>query len=115
MIQFKAGDWVRVKHSGEVFQINEFHFSGIIAAGNDKYLEERFIEPWQPQEGEWCVFTQSSDDSAIIAQYDKTIKIDHTWDIPHTEVLYKSKESAGLFRYRKIEPFIGQLPSWIKS
>lgn len=118
MSDLKLNDWTtHEQHGGNPKQIEsitngEAYFS-VTVGGYSIKLED--LKKWQPKEGEWCWFGNKIDSkSFVLSQFDETITIDHTWDIAYTEVLYKSKE-YGLRRYSSCEPFIGELPSYLKE
>jgi hypothetical protein len=119
MQQFKVGDWVRWKGSTAICKV----LSDSIRDGSNHSVTKikegwKFtsnFELWQPKVGEWCLFWDyETDKSATLAKFDSVIRIEHTEDIPYTEVLYKSQEN-GLQRYICCEPFTDELPNFIKG
>ena len=89
MQEFKIGDWVRDTRQGMKNPIVQLK-SNCIALTNPKEYATQY-ELWQPQEGEWV--------------------------IPNT----KTTESFNVFRYTEnykgfdLQPFIGELPSFLKE
>lgn len=106
MQNFKVGDWVRDKVNGKVVQLAEhFHPGG--------------IELWEPKPGEWCWFWNEYSDVPILA---KLISIGSVFGRP---LEYKVKTPSCIseisynymsnMSFKKCEPFIGQLPSFLKD
>lgn len=117
-MKFKTGDWVIVNNSGTydryIYQIKEFIpesencFAKYRLKGFSKFLRETELLPWQPKKDEWCWFYDKEFKTAILAKYISMCK---------TEVYTYFRSSYhidnGLFLC--CEPFIGELPSWIKG
>jgi len=72
---FKVGDWVKDMH-GVYCKISDIGNECVIYTNNKGYrgsmdfwyLKEQGITPWQPQEGEWCVFW-TEDIKYVIAKF----------------------------------------------
>ena len=126
MTQFKVGDWVRHPSYG-IGKVLTYQTSGpfhtVEVKGSslwgtrstkdgtfDRWIPLTYIEPWEPTEGEWCWF------------YKEEIKPKHIgthWAIPNLHKFGKTTESGIQtiegFCYSFCEPFIGQLPSFLKD
>jgi hypothetical protein len=104
MSNFKVGDWVRTKNG--VFQIEDIDdhdfIEGVVedvqlyfTDKNERWEWRSNAKLWQPRAGEWC------------------------WLVP----IFKTTEVHKLVKYNKeefdkdmkFEPFIGELPSFIKD
>ena len=116
MQQFKIGDWVRYYNRKEPFQITKIHndTKGMMAkwkyvSGQYTYTE-KMLEPWQPNESEWCCFYNGGGSAG---------------DEQFTVTRYQGKDEFGYYlkscygKYTEIfkhcEPFIGQLPSCVQE
>lgn len=101
--KFKVGDWVRAP-SGCIYQINET---------NILHGTEHFI-PWQPKPGEWCWVGYK------LMKFSKLIKEDYSTTF---EFISPDRDADGhkikkyiLERHLQVvEPFIGQLPTFLKE
>lgn len=101
MSNFKVGDWVKYKDNDDdsLYQVVALLPNDLIDINctiTDKYN----IELWQPKAGEWCWFSK----------WDKIICVDFYlckffWDMNEVEPEFK----------HKYEPFIGQLPTFLKE
>ena len=95
MSEFKVGDWVRNTWLGTVKQ-----YSYSDRAYDDKYNgtenESKHWELWEPQVGEWCWFLSNSRLSSL--------------ELLNFSGTYLDDED-----YRNYEPFIGNLPNFIKK
>ena len=90
---FKVGDWVRDVTDDSVHQvINEDIVNG-------KYSS---AVKWQPKVGEWCWFYDTVSSNPLLMQFEKQ---DNDKFYGKTTELY----------FREIEPFIGQLPTFLKE
>lgn len=91
---FKVGDWVREydKYSDDITisQLSEYDICTI--GRGDSF---NTYEKWEPKEGEWCWFT-------IIDGY----------ALPPLLMQYGEQD---VDRWNIIEPFIGELPSFVKE
>jgi hypothetical protein len=105
---FKVGDWV--KTTGMPFKVDEPVLSDIDCG-------ELEVELWKPKEGEWCWFRSESMPKYIqvLAQFKEVYnEVDHI----RYCVMYKQEdveEGVISIHYSECEPFIGQLPSFIKD
>lgn len=103
--RFKVGDWV----------INTTHPDPKPMLVTQKVLDDKspfnngnHIQPWQPKEGEWCWFVFN--DTAYLGKM-----VRHTPD-DWEELYYQYKDQSGNYMYaHSCEPFIGELPSWVKQ
>ena len=114
--KFKVGDWVR---DGE----NIYQFIEPSSIYSYESSLQR-CELWKPQLGEWCWFSNSrSYDTPCLRKF--ITVIDDTYialnsqnssHITPTEVpSFKKGISDSYVTYKNCEPFIGQLPSYLKE
>ena len=107
MSTFKVGGWVRNTWLGTVKQ-----YSYSDKAYDDKYNgtanESKHWEHWQPKPGEWCWFYDDGCRFPILAKFKKA-KIKKYGKDEALE--YKGSQTG---YYSKCEPFIGELPNFIK-
>lgn len=102
MQQFKDKDWLRVIAGHErpinsVFQIKS-------CLTRYKLSD---VELWQPKEGEWCWFWNG---------YSKyTLTLGRLAEYSKEEKLYFSYNGVVYMSYEYCEPFIGELPSFLKE
>ena len=95
MSELKIGDWVidiKYKKIWKIIEIDQygFYIANMEFIPNDKFNE---FELWQPKEGEF-----------IVRKFGKNAII-----MPYTTC------EATIGKNPIIEPFIGELPSWIKE
>lgn len=96
MTEFKIGDWIKHKVYIEApMQINEVYKTAVHIKYNGIY-DNTEVELWQPTVGEW-VWSKGSYTQAFIFK----------WTSAHVQ--------AGIINYTNYEPFIGQLPTFIKD
>lgn len=93
----KVGDWVNlVRDDGIIFDTFQYD--------NDWNGKNGFsLELWQPKEGEWCWMWNDGFDKPYL---EKLMKIDKNGKF--------YAKSVG-DRFKHCEPFIGELPSFIKD
>lgn len=119
MQNFKVGDWVILnkdrKTLAKILEIDdEYIFKCKLHFVNENSIswcsEMQYYKHWEPTEGEWCWF------------YKEEIKPKHIgthWAIPNLHKFGKTTESGIQtiegFCYSFCEPFIGQLPSFLKD
>lgn len=100
MQQFKVGDWVRV--DGEIKQYDTSQFFC------DKWYNN--IELWYPNENDWCVFhngfIEDATNTFTVAKFQKF----KDGKYPIVSCYGKFTE---VFKY--CEPFIGELPTFLKD
>lgn len=96
---FKVGDWVRVKSEVDGEYIERYD------EVSKHYSCE--LELWKPKEGEWYWLDRVLCKITFINEYgpDEFYFIDSV----------NQTERKGFFSISKIEPFIGELPSFIKD
>lgn len=94
MQQFKNGDWVRKLSNNKIYYIDGESFRAFDICINEAQLNG--YELWQPKEGEWCIFVMNADESSL-----------RQWTNSHID---NNQLKTGM-----CEPFIGELPSWIKE
>ena len=101
--QLKKGDWVRNSISRhDIGKVEEFTSEGYSKTVCLTHNGHCFLqwEPWEPQPGEWCWYSK----------WDKIVCVEsylckYALDMNEVEPEYK----------HKYEPFIGQLPSYLKE
>ena len=92
MNELKVGDWL-VFEGKELFKASKEDLVSLVGCD---------LELWQPKEGEWCWFWDYKEPE--FKQFEQMCPIDRT--------NYITKQ-GGI--YGKCEPFIGELPSYIKD
>ena len=110
-MKFKIGDWVSYYNGFKdvLFQIKEFDCEGRIKHDCNRFKEE-YLKLWKPKQGEWCWFWNKNRIPTIgqflSIETDGNLKYSATFpNTPHTMIGY----------YKYCEPFIGELPSFIKE
>lgn len=102
---FKIGDWVAVNgHTQQILEfINEDSYgkTDMVELTND-YVHVEELRPWRPQVGEWCWFYDHRDEIPALGQFKKQINGYHS-----------SAFGGSICHF--CEPFIGELPSFIKE
>lgn len=103
--KFKVGDWVVNKTSKQriVKKITSIYSDSVTVGNTEVGINVMLIndlELWQPQPGEWCWYSK----------WDKIVCVEsylckYALDMNEVEPEYK----------HKYEPFIGQLPSYLKE
>lgn len=97
MSNFKVGDWVREDFGDmNIVKIKEKYVSvdGNVYINN---LNSELFSPWQPKEGEWCWFYNSSIERWFISKWENS-----------------SSQLSDLW-HKTCEPFVGELPSFLKD
>ncbi len=98
-MKFKVGDWVRVVGQKDIEIVNNKNVS---IFNNPK--KSIFFKHWQPEEGEWCWYK------------DNLVRITNI-----NEYGYIRAETATQMKqfdfesFKECEPFVGNLPSFIKG
>ena len=108
MSEFKVGDWVRNIDNNSVFKVIGVHDLGDEFFYSDGCKTHRIIklEQWQPKEGEWCWF---KDEKNTIGSLTKLVGIEK-------DGTYYGYSSCGIPDEAPcVEPFIGELPSFLKD
>ena len=114
-MKFKVGDWVRVVGQKDIEIVNNKNVS---IFNNPK--KSIFFKHWQPEAGEWCWFysdVMKLDNVCILrkfTQMEKDIEADDMFGCEPTVPDKEEFESIKVF-YKYCEPFIGNLPSFIKE
>ena len=112
-MSFKVGDWVRSKSfendGNEELLIKKLKVQQQVDFVH-KYQEE--WELWQPKQGEWCWFWYLNC-SAVLAQCSGYDGEDYEAIEYSNSINGKRIERVSLYSY--CEPFIGNLPSFIKE
>ena len=108
---FKVGDWVRYKHLEgdrnirpqqiEAWTGTDWGVNGNLCTSSD-------LVQWKPRKGEWCVFPYGANGFCV----SKFVEVEYHADIKHTLALFENGMS---FDILYCEPFIGELPSFIKE
>ena len=88
--KFKVGDWV-IENTSLPFCLREWHFEW----KNSNFFNK--LQLWQPKVGEWCWF-----------KTDKSFKL-----VKYNTPTFNQAYYHGLNPI--VEPFIGELPSWLKE
>ena len=116
MIKFKVGDWVTTK-AGYTKQISCLTSDACdtLSIGNTSVginvVFKNEIELWQPKEGEWCWFWNNGS-QAFLGQYDGVATSStSTWYM--CKFVKHSNTISSI--YDNIEPFFGELPSFLKD
>ena len=108
MNEFKVGDWVEFDNS--VFCVHkEYNGNRYISeeVANNLTNYGKSVTLWQPEIGEWCWFWEI-DSNPKLCQYSKYINGEY--EALSIDPYY---ELEGHFGF--CEPFIGELPSFIKE
>ena len=101
MSEFKVGDWVTINGTlpNDKFQLtNKEVEHGEILLAHFSFTKDTWTH-WQPKEGEWCWIEES------FAQYIR----------PSFCVRPNGTELTSFGGFDSIEPFIGELPSFLKD
>lgn len=99
MKQFKEGDWVRIKDKNfnAIFQIDLIDEFGNLFDENQNYKgEQKYWELWKPRKGEWFWFCPDKDCPPTLTRLDSFSRIGSMSEI-------------------YCEPFIGELPKFLKE
>jgi len=109
--EFKVGDWIVIKDKPykivTVYGPSSGDLYGKVAYANPVtkgavLVDISSIKLWEPQPDEWCWFWDDVDDSALVLE--KYIDLTNTG-------LYKTDG----YNWGKCEPFIGELPTYVKG
>jgi hypothetical protein len=121
-MSFKVDDWVRLVRlegaSTPVLRIDSF--DGIDYIVNGMKCTKSDLVHWRPKREEWCWFysdVMKLDNVCILrkfTQMEKDIEADDMFGCEPTVPDKEEFESIKVF-YKYCEPFIGQLPSFIKE
>ena len=113
MSDFKVGDWVKNKY--KTIKVKSF-----ITLDKIDYIQDSEnglmpvwqAELWQPKEGEWCWFDKNK-----LGKFWKKQGTRNYWTLSDfVSISEKTKIPSGdYFVSDYCEPFIGQLPSFIKD
>lgn len=104
MKEFKVSDWVRFTPSNEVFKIHYLDNNIVTNTKHNGHYDIDFVELWQPQVGEWCWFWDFEQEIPKLMQFKEMFNGD----------LFTSIQDK-IEAYTYCEPFIGELPSFIKD
>ena len=105
MCKFKIGDWVYYRNEliGNVEKVDK---NEILVSGQWHIKNSQFLKLWQPKEGEWCWF---KDDKNTIGSLTKFVGIEEDGTY-YGYASFGTQDKAPC-----VEPFIGELPSFIKD
>jgi len=111
---FKIGDWVRLKYSygyekpNKIIEIyeNTVLLNTNLYPSSDNIWYIKDITAWQPKEGEWCWFYDSEYPLSYILCKFETFD-NGFWCRPNF--------SDTIERFNGCEPFIDELPSFLKE
>lgn len=107
---FKVGDWVRHKY-GFIDKIEQVRDGGYVLSfyvGDSIlpcFFSESELELWLPQKGECCWFSNTYDNPFI------GVFVNRDGD----NFMYKHTGSGNTYSAYKCEPFLGELPSFLKE
>lgn len=114
MQQFKVGDWIR---NTEINRIFKYSYQDLqYDTANPQH--SKHDEPWQPKEGEWCWFGQRLGKVLDVFTVQGKTKVKSTVEYPvyvmngRRKELYETRNDWNI---DNVEPFIGQLPSFIQD
>lgn len=105
MKKFKVGDWVRII-DGSGLEEHSIHKLDKEKLYLVKQLYRNSVELWQPAKGEWCWFDTTSNTLPFIAKYG---------EFNNEEYFIDNSTFIKKHNIKTIEPFIGELPSFIKD
>ena len=110
MNEFKVGDWVRHIESNNIYKINGFSMHGqtkgfIQIPDEYNLVPQSECELWQPKEGEWCWFWDNFNNPFI----GKFVARDGD------NYQYKHTKNDKVYSAYKCEPFVGELPTFLKD
>ncbi len=114
-MKFKVGDWVRVVGQKDIEMVNNKNVS---IFNNPK--KSIFFKHWQPEAGEWCWFysdVMKLDNIGILrrfTQMEKDIEDNDMFGYEPRKAFKEEFEHIKVF-YKYCEPFIGQLPMFLKE
>lgn len=123
MNQFKLNDWVNITKQNhtrllQLTKVENIRGSNMLYFGKNEYsiFEERVnttsthLELWRPKEGEWCWFWDNDDLPFLLQATGEMVKTSNGY-------LYfsKQKQRHGNDASSNCEPFIGELPSFLKE
>ncbi len=102
MKEFKVGDWVRVQDSDKGYKIKSIHQNRYFFKEAISVFCKHDLTTWQPRNDEWvvCCLSETKDEFWVM-KYRKE-------DIENLIRLNPHEEAF-------IEPFIGELPSFLKD
>ena len=106
--KFKVGDWV-VDDEGTLLQVDKIRDNELAVKGFDLYMDSINFRHWQPKPNEWCWFWDYGTNlkTPIFGKF-----------VRKQEGLYlveESYEGDDMCLHEECEPFIGELPSWLKE
>lgn len=104
-MNFKVGDWVEIFSSIHQIEIIDYEDENCVLSTYPNRYRTKLndLRLWQPKEGEWCWMWNDGFDKPYL---EKLMKIDKNGKF--------YAKSVG-DRFKHCEPFIGELPSFIKD
>lgn len=105
---FKVGDWVRIGDTVQriiaINPENDYNITIDMVETDDDYVSIESIELWQPKEGEWCWYKHN------------LVRIEEINEYGYVRTMSASFCNKIFFEgFKDCEPFIGELPSFIKG
>jgi len=102
---FKVGDWITIEGTlhNDKFQLteNEVKYKEILL-GDFSFAEEKW-KHWKPQEGEWCWYGY------------ELVQVIDAYNLGNIKICRQNSSSYEEVKNIQLEPFIGELPSFIKD
>lgn len=93
MSKFKVNDWV-LDDEDNLFQVTRVRDNEISLTDEPYYVQAKEFRLWIPKENEWCWFN---------------MKIDYEWQSP--TLMKYGEQDVDMW---SIEPFVGNLPSFLQ-
>lgn len=100
-VRFKVGDWVTISTTRKTEQVLDVDSNFVYT--KTSYYKINLCELWKPQEGEWCWFSNGS--HLVLARLSRT---------ENDEFITNDTDMVGNCYYKYCEPFLGELPSFLK-
>lgn len=116
MSNFKVGDWIKIGDTVQQITAinpeNDYNITCDMVETTDDYVSIESIEPWYPKEGEWCWFDKNK-----LGKFWKKQGTRNYWTLSEFKNISEKTRipSGDYFVSDYCEPFIGQLPSFIKD
>ena len=110
--KFKVGDFVRYVHSTppRALEINNINGNRYYFTNSEMSCLEHELEPWTPVKNEWCWFF-NNDRIPTISQF---VEMDNDITRKYFAVYPNRPKALGSW-YKKCEPFLNSLPSYLKD
>ena len=123
MNPFKPGDWVKYKDQQDttIYKVMDILSNDLIDI-EDTIVDKYDIELWQPKPNEWCWFWNKEIDVPILSKLSDITNYEDLPTIYYSEHPMYIKlgeddnyEIVESYNFNNCEPFIGQLPTFIKD